>query len=184
MVEAPTGAPSSPEGAPLRASDNLVSSSRDCQTPALRVVSRSAQGPSSLDGRQPLPVARRGLDYRRTRCTADPHLTLAPGRRAQDLLGRADAQAAMQSNHGVSAPGVLILTRDKAISTLGEALWAAGLDYATVGSWADVRRTLERGRISMAVVDGDLPAAELEHVLAELPHAQLQAVLWLVSQDG
>ena len=82
-----------------------------------------------------------------------------------------------------TAPAVLILTRDKAIGALGETLWAAGVDYATVGAWADVRRTLERGRISMAVVDGDLPAAELEHVLAELPQVPLQAVLWLVSAD-
>jgi pilus assembly protein CpaE len=89
----------------------------------------------------------------------------------------------MQSKQVVNAPAVVILTRDKAISVLGEALWAAGVDYASVGSWADVRRTLERGRICMAVVDGDLPASELEHVLAELPQVQLQAVLWLVSSD-
>src|ERR1700694_2054283 len=87
----------------------------------------------------------------------------------------------MQSNHAVSAPAVLILTRGKAIISLGETLWAAGVDYATVASWADVRRTLEGGRISMAVVDGDLPAAELEHVMAGLPQVPLQAVLWLVS---
>jgi pilus assembly protein CpaE len=89
----------------------------------------------------------------------------------------------MQSNQAVNAPAVLILTRDKEIGALGETLWAAGVDYATVGAWVDVRRTLERGRISMAVVDGDLPAAELEHVLAELPQVRLQAVLWLVSAD-
>jgi pilus assembly protein CpaE len=89
----------------------------------------------------------------------------------------------MQSNQAVNAPAVVILTRDKVISVLGEALWAAGVDYASVGSWADVRRTLERGRISMAVVDGDLPASELEQVLAELPLVQSQAVLWLVSSD-
>jgi pilus assembly protein CpaE len=89
----------------------------------------------------------------------------------------------MQSNKAMSAPAVLILTRDDAIGALGETLWAAGVDYATVGSWADVRRTLERGRISMAVIDGDLPPSELEHVLAELPRVPLQAVLWLVSAD-
>ena len=89
----------------------------------------------------------------------------------------------MQSNQ-TGAPAVLILTTDKAISSLGETLWTAGVDYATVSSWADVRRTLERGRISMAVVDGDLPAAELERVIAELPQIELQAVLWLVSGDA
>jgi len=90
----------------------------------------------------------------------------------------------MQSNQAASAPAVLILTRDKAIGGLGETLWAAGVDYATVGGWADVRRTLERGHISMAVVDGDLPAVELEHILTELPQVPLQAVLWLVSVDA
>ena len=89
----------------------------------------------------------------------------------------------MQSKQAVSTPAVLILTRDKAIGSLGETLWAAGVDYATVASWADVRRTLEGGRISMAVVDGDLPASELEHVLAELPQVPLQAVLWLVAAE-
>ncbi len=91
----------------------------------------------------------------------------------------------MQSNQAVSAPAVVILTRDKAIGGLGETLWATGVDYATVGSWADVRRTLAGGgRVSMVLVDGDLPASEIEHVLAELPQVPLQAVLWLVSADN
>ncbi len=91
----------------------------------------------------------------------------------------------MQSNQAVSAPAVVILTRDKAIGGLGETLWATGVDYATVGSWADVRRTLAGGgRVSMVLVDGDLPTSEIEHVLAELPQVPLQAVLWLVSADN
>src|ERR1700730_4710653 len=89
----------------------------------------------------------------------------------------------MQSNQAANVPAVLILTKDKTIGGLGEGPWAAGVDYATAGAWADVRRTLAGGRIAMAVVDGDLPAAELEHVIAELPQVHLQAVLWLVSPE-
>jgi pilus assembly protein CpaE len=58
------------------------------------------------------------------------------------------------------------------------------VDYATLASWADARRTLAGGgHVSMAVVDGDLPASEIEHVLAELPQVHVSAVLWLVSAD-
>src|SRR5471032_1708283 len=89
----------------------------------------------------------------------------------------------MQSNQSVSAFAVLILTQDKAIGALGETLWAAGVDCAIAGSWDDARTTLNRQRISIAVVDGDLPASELARAVAGLPGAELSAVLWLVSAD-
>jgi Flp pilus assembly CpaE family ATPase len=89
----------------------------------------------------------------------------------------------MQSNRAASVPAVLILTADKSIGALSETLWAAGVDSAIVGSWVDAHVALQRGHISMVVVDGDLPAFELEHLLLELPQVELQAVLWLVSTD-
>jgi pilus assembly protein CpaE len=112
-----------------------------------------------------------------------PMLNETPQRALHVGLEMGLGKKAMQSKQSNSAPAVLILTADKTISALGETLWAAGVDYATVGTWADVRRTLQVGRISMAVIDGDLPPAELEHVLAELPEVPLQAVLWLVSAE-
>jgi pilus assembly protein CpaE len=89
----------------------------------------------------------------------------------------------MQSNKTASVPAVLILTRDDAIGALGDALWTAGVDCARAGSWIDASQTLDRQRISMVVVDGDLPPAELDRVVAALPDVDVQAVLWLVSSD-
>jgi pilus assembly protein CpaE len=90
----------------------------------------------------------------------------------------------MQSNKAASPPAVLILTRDEAIGALGDTLWAAGVDFARAGSWIDAVQTLERRRISMVVVDGDLPPSELDHINAGLPNSDVQAVLWLVSSDS
>ncbi|HEX8967193.1 MAG TPA: AAA family ATPase [Chloroflexota bacterium] len=76
---------------------------------------------------------------------------------------------------------MIIATRDKGLRELPDTLWSTGTDSVIVSEWEEVRQTLERSPNCVAVIDGELPDAELARIRVELPGSHVRGVLWLAA---
>jgi hypothetical protein len=85
----------------------------------------------------------------------------------------------MDSKLQPTRPVIIILTRDEQLSGLADTLWSSDTDSLTVSLWAEAQKTLQSSQTCLAVVDGDMPAAELAQIRVELPGSHVRGVLWL-----